>query len=180
MSSKLNILEMHPAGVYLQLPPLLPHLLQEYYAPPPWSQHIGGGGHSLHHQILSCSLDISLSLFFPNIRKFFRNKYYITEVNVVVSSSVQVFKISPVSITAKHLKISNVNVGWVGWGGGVTINLRIRTNMSPINPYFSTYFTTEQGDIKFIRIKRDFNSRKIEKYISSSKRALNSELIIDS
>ena len=99
--------------------------------------------------------------------------------NVVVSSSVQVFKISPVSITAKHLKISNVNVGLVGWGG-VTINLRIRTNMSPINPYFSTYFTTEQGDIKFIRIKRDFNSRKIEKYISSSKRALNSELIIDS
>ena len=56
-------------------------------------------------------------LIFPNIRKLFRNKYYITEVNVVVSSSVQVFKISPVSITAKHLKISNVNVGWVGWGG---------------------------------------------------------------
>ena len=119
-------------------------------------------------------------LIFPNIRKLFRNKYYITEVNVVVSSSVQVFKISPVSITAKHLKISNVNVGWVGWGVGVTINLRIRTNMSPINPYFSTYFITEQGDIKFIRIKRDFNSREIEKYISSSKRALYSELIIDS
>ena len=52
--------------------------------------------------------------------------------------------------------------------------------MSPINPYFSSYFTTEQGDIKFIRIKRDFNSREIEKYISSSKRALYSELIIDS